>query len=42
MMKSPLLIGNDVRNMTKEDEAIKILTNIEAIAVNQDPLGVQA
>ena len=42
MMKSPLLIGNDVRKMTKKDIAYQILTNKEAIAVNQDPLGRQA
>ena len=42
MMKSPLFIGNDVRKMTKKDAAFQILTNKEAIAVNQDPLGVQA
>ncbi|XP_041025135.1 alpha-galactosidase 3 [Juglans microcarpa x Juglans regia] len=39
LMKSPLLIGCDVRNMTAE--TFEILTNKEIIAVNQDPLGVQ-
>ncbi|KAG6513758.1 alpha-galactosidase 1-like [Zingiber officinale] len=38
--KAPLLIGCDVRNMTQETMAI--LGNKEVIAVNQDPLGVQA
>ncbi|KAL0317015.1 UNVERIFIED_CONTAM: Alpha-galactosidase 3 [Sesamum angustifolium] len=39
LMKAPLLIGCDVRNMTQE--TFEILTNEEVIAVNQDPLGVQ-
>ncbi|KAH7853507.1 hypothetical protein Vadar_003357 [Vaccinium darrowii] len=39
LMKAPLLIGCDVRNMTTE--TLEILTNEEVIAVNQDPLGVQ-
>ncbi|WCJ20059.1 Alpha-galactosidase [Euphorbia peplus] len=39
LMKAPLLIGCDVRNMTAE--TYEILTNKEVIAVNQDPLGVQ-
>lgn len=38
--KAPLLIGCDVRNMTKE--TMKILSNREVIDVNQDSLGVQA
>ncbi|GMG98944.1 hypothetical protein Nepgr_000784 [Nepenthes gracilis] len=38
--KAPLLIGCDVRNLTKE--TIEIIGNSEVIAVNQDPLGVQA
>lgn len=38
--KAPLLIGCDVRNMTKE--TMEIISNEEVIAVNQDPLGVQA
>ncbi|KAL5982977.1 hypothetical protein ACLOJK_017057 [Asimina triloba] len=37
---APLLIGCDVHNITKETMAI--LGNKEVIAVNQDPLGVQA
>uniref|UniRef100_A0A0E0D760 Alpha-galactosidase n=1 Tax=Oryza meridionalis TaxID=40149 RepID=A0A0E0D760_9ORYZ len=36
---APLLIGYDVRNMTKE--TMEILSNKEVIQVNQDPLGVQ-
>ncbi|XP_072976214.1 alpha-galactosidase 3-like [Typha angustifolia] len=39
LMKAPLLIGCDVRNMTAE--TMEILSNKEVIAVNQDPLGVQ-
>lgn len=39
LMKSPLLIGCDVRNMTAETK--EIIANKEVIAVNQDPLGVQ-
>nr|GLL35818.1 alpha-galactosidase 1-like [Ipomoea trifida] len=38
--KAPLIIGCDVRTATKE--TLEILTNKEVIAVNQDPLGVQA
>lgn len=39
LMKAPLLIGCDVRNMTAE--TMEILSNKEVIDVNQDPLGVQ-
>ncbi|KAL3834764.1 hypothetical protein ACJIZ3_009500 [Penstemon smallii] len=39
LMKSPLLVGCDVRNMTAE--TFEIISNEEVIAVNQDPLGVQ-
>ncbi|PSS33257.1 Alpha-galactosidase [Actinidia chinensis var. chinensis] len=39
LMKAPLLVGCDVRNMTAE--TFEILSNKEVIAVNQDPLGVQ-
>ncbi|PIN08187.1 Alpha-D-galactosidase (melibiase) [Handroanthus impetiginosus] len=39
LMKAPLLIGCEVRNMTAE--TYEILTNEEVIAVNQDPLGIQ-
>jgi len=37
VMKSPLILGNDVRNMTAE--TLEIITNKAIIAVNQDPLG---
>ncbi|KAM5556848.1 hypothetical protein ABKV19_024305 [Rosa sericea] len=39
LMKAPLLIGCDVRNMTAE--TYEILSNEEVIAINQDSLGVQ-
>ncbi|ONM18899.1 Alpha-galactosidase 3 [Zea mays] len=39
LMKAPLLIGCDVRNMTSE--TMEILSNKEVIQVNKDPLGVQ-
>jgi alpha-galactosidase len=40
MLASPLIAGNDIRSMSKETTAI--LTNKSVIALNQDPLGVQA
>ena len=39
IMAAPLITGCDLRSMNSE--TIKILTNPEVIAVNQDPLGVQ-
>jgi len=39
LIKSPLLIGCDVRNI--DSQTLSILTNKEVIAVNQDALGVQ-
>ena len=39
MMASPLILGNDVRNMSAETKAL--LTNRNLIAINQDRLGVQ-
>ncbi|CAH9139691.1 unnamed protein product [Cuscuta epithymum] len=39
LMKAPLIIGCDIRNMTAE--TFEILSNSEVISVNQDPLGVQ-
>jgi alpha-galactosidase len=38
VMKSPLILGLDIRKMSKE--VFDILTNQELISVNQDPLGV--
>jgi alpha-galactosidase len=40
MLAAPLMAGNDIASMTKETK--EILTNREAIAVDQDALGVQA
>jgi len=40
MMNSPLIAGNDLRNMSKETTAV--LTNVSVIALNQDVFGVQA
>lgn len=39
MMASPLILGNDIRNMSQEIK--DILMNREMIAVDQDELGVQ-
>lgn len=39
MLAAPLLAGNDIRNMSKE--TLDILTNKEAIAVDQDLMGIQ-
>jgi alpha-galactosidase len=39
IMAAPLIAGNDLRNMTPE--TIKILTDKEVIAVDQDPAGIQ-
>jgi alpha-galactosidase len=39
MMAAPLIAGNDLRSMTSATQ--EILTNIEVIAVDQDPLGAQ-
>jgi alpha-galactosidase len=40
LMASPLLCGNDIRNMNQATR--EILLNREIIAINQDPLGKQA
>lgn len=40
IMSSPLLIGCDMT--TIPDKALKLLTNKDLIALNQDPLGLQA
>ncbi|MDP3684432.1 MAG: glycoside hydrolase family 27 protein [Ignavibacteria bacterium] len=39
MLAAPLIAGNDISKMSKE--TVEILTNKEAIAVNQDSLGIQ-
>jgi len=38
-MAAPLMAGNDLRDMGKT--GVDVLTNLEAIAVDQDPLGIQ-
>lgn len=42
MMNSPLMLGMDLRKVNKGDETWNIIANKELIALNQDPLGVQA
>jgi alpha-galactosidase len=39
LMAAPLMAGNDLRAM--DEATIDVLTNLEAIAVDQDPLGAQ-
>jgi alpha-galactosidase len=39
MLAAPLMAGNDISNMSKE--TLAILTDKDAIAIDQDPLGVQ-
>ena len=39
MMAAPLILGNDITDMTPE--TLAIITNREMIAVDQDPLGIQ-
>jgi alpha-galactosidase len=40
MLAAPLITGNDLRHMNPE--TLKILTDKEIIALNQDPLGIEA
>ena len=40
MLNAPLITGNDLRNMN--EQTLKILTDKDVIAINQDPLGIQA
>ena len=42
MMNSPLMLGLDLRRVTKGDELYNIFTNEDLIALDQDPLGIQA
>ena len=42
MMNSPLMLGLDLRCVTKGDEIWQIIANKELIALNQDALGIQA
>lgn len=39
LIKAPLILGNDIRSMSKD--VLDIVTNDELIAINQDPLGIQ-
>jgi alpha-galactosidase len=39
MLAAPMISGNDVRNMSRETQAI--LTNKDVIAIDQDALGIQ-
>ena len=42
MMNSPLMLGLDLRRLSKGDDLYNIITNSDLIALNQDPLGIQA
>ena len=42
MMNSPLMLGLDLRRVTKGDWMYNIIANKELIALNQDTLGIQA
>jgi len=42
MMNSPLMLGLDLRRVEKDDWICKIIANMDLIALNQDPLGIQA
>ena len=42
MMNSPLMLGLDLRRIKKGDDLYNIIANKDLIAINQDPLGIQA
>ncbi len=42
MMNAPLMLGLDLRRLTKGDEYWKMIANEDLIALNQDALGIQA
>lgn len=42
MMNSPIMLGMDLRRITKGDELWNIIANKDVIALNQDMLGIQA
>ncbi|MBR1861625.1 MAG: glycoside hydrolase family 27 protein [Lachnospiraceae bacterium] len=42
MMNSPLMLGLDLRRVSKGDGIYNIITNGNIISLNQDPLGIQA
>jgi alpha-galactosidase len=39
LWSAPLLISTDLRKLASEDDKMRIITNKEVIAINQDPLG---
>jgi alpha-galactosidase len=42
LMNSPIMLGMDLRRVTKGDEFWQIIANKDVIALNQDALGIQA
>ncbi|WP_051688902.1 alpha-galactosidase [Butyrivibrio sp. AE2032] len=42
MMNSPLMLGLDLRRVNKGDDIYNIISNKDLIALDQDPLGIQA
>ena len=42
VMNSPIMLGFDLRRVTKGDDLWKIISNKDLIDLNQDPLGIQA
>lgn len=42
MLNAPLMLGLDLRRVTKGDEIWNIIANDDLITVNQDPLGIAA
>ena len=42
IVKSPLMLGSDLRTITRESETYQIITNQRLLDINQDRLGVQA
>ena len=42
MLNAPLMLGLDLRNVSREDNIFRIISNKELIMLDQDPLGVQA
>ena len=42
MMNAPLMLGLDLRRVEKDDTIYRIIANQDLIAIDQDPLGIQA
>jgi alpha-galactosidase len=42
MMNSPIMLGFDLRRVTKGDDLLNIIANKDIVDLNQDPLGIQA